>query len=247
MSLLSLCQDVIAETGYGTPPVSIIGNSDAMAVQLLALANASAKKVMREHNWQSLINVYTATTTADSDELVSFNSNGLNIIGDTAWNTDTFYPVGTVMTLSQLNNLKYSIGSNSSLCRHITLVKDIVRIQPTPTVTGETISFFVVAKYPVWSSQYSNYLPYFQLDADTTLVPEHLVGLCLKWMLIKAKGFDYSEEYNEYQRSLQLAIARDTPSGELNDSRLTGGLFSQNGINIGNITASDYVDSGYVE
>lgn len=39
------------------------------------------------------------------------------------------------------------------------------------------------------------------MDDDTSLVPERLVRMGLKWRIKHAKGLDYSEDFNVYENA----------------------------------------------
>ena len=51
MSLLTICQNVITELGFGASPASVIGNNDALTAQCLALARRAVKDIQaRQQN-----------------------------------------------------------------------------------------------------------------------------------------------------------------------------------------------------
>ena len=54
MSLLTLCQEVVDETGIGSTPSTIISNTDPLAVQLLATAKGEVVRLSRRHTWQAI-------------------------------------------------------------------------------------------------------------------------------------------------------------------------------------------------
>lgn len=239
MSLISICQDVIAETGYGTPPVSIIGNSDALAVQLLALANKAGNEIAKQHTWSWMIRQSYIITVANTDTYLLnvpaieaiipesiYQGNGVEIYDDYGlpFALNQNRPVGS-LTSKQFGILKNSgtlapdtisfrvVSNRSSYGKSVVII-------PMPTVSGIFYIYEYHSKMWVYRSSPSGEDSKFALDSDVVMgFPEELLALSLKWRIIKAKGFDYSEDYNEYQRALQLAIARDAPSETLNDTR----------------------------
>jgi len=61
-------------------------------------------------------------------------------------------------------------------------------------------------------------------DTDTGLLDEDLMSLGIEWRYLKAKGFDYSEEFVTYERSVQEEMSHDRghPIINLETSRIGG-------------------------
>jgi hypothetical protein len=51
----------------------------------------------------------------------------------------------------------------------------------------------------------------FTLDTDSFLVERELLKLGLAWRWRKAKGYDYTEEYEEYESRLAETLGNDVP------------------------------------
>ena len=236
MSLLTVIQGAITESGFGSAPVSVIGNTDALAVQCLALANRAGKVIATAHNWQNLIRPYTLTTVAGQEVYDGPNTNQstsvARFIGDTMWDSTNFLPVGGAITPQEWMTLKYGVGGTLSLSTRkfkVALDSSVngydaavpmkIHLYPTPTTNGEVL----VAEYVSsgWAIHPDvSYIGLGLAGSDNCMFafPEHLLEQSLIWRLRRAKGFDYTEEYNEYKEQLALAIARDTPAPMLNFS-----------------------------
>ena len=65
-TLLSICQSALREIGDFAVPSAIVGSTDPIAVQLLALAQRSGKTLAADHKWQVLLKTYTFPTVAST-------------------------------------------------------------------------------------------------------------------------------------------------------------------------------------
>ena len=53
------------------------------------------------------------------------------------------------------------------------------------------------------------YSAYGTTDTDVALIDEDLITMGLKWRFLRQKGLPYSEEFGDYERAAQRAMARD--------------------------------------
>lgn len=217
MSLLSVIQDVISENGFGARPVSIIGNSDALAVQCLALANDSVQQIRAAHNWQSML-VQTIVLTSANGEYYPLENQGEfatfgfdSFVPDAAWDSTNNLPLIGPISEAKYAALKNGNVALTSNTRYWKLAFNWIHIFPIPTVDNDNLTFRFYAKNAViyYSGVDPVYSERFTQDSATTKFPERLLHLALKYKLRKAKGFDYAEEYNDYKEQLAIAIAKD--------------------------------------
>lgn len=236
MSLLTCIQAAVSESGFGTAPVSVFGNTDALTVQCLALANRAGQVISTAHNWQNMIQPGTITTvsgqeTYDGPFTTAGTGSLFRILGDTFWDSTNFLPVNGSISAQEWQTLKYGLGGTLSLgnrrfrvaydsaASHGFTMYPKIHVVPTPAVNGEVLVYEYFNPGWVVAVNYGGAaVGTFLSDNDLTLFPEHLLQLSLVWRLRRAKGFDYSEEYNEYKEALSLAIARDSPAPMLNFS-----------------------------
>lgn len=212
MSLLTACQAVVKETGLGSSPSTIISNTDPTAVQLNALAERSAKKLAKM-NWQRMIREQTITTSI-SLEQYSLPSDWARYISDTAWDTTNYWPMRGSIDPAMWQALKRGLVSES-IRKRFRLFGNMVKIYPTPTA-ADVLIFEYLRNTPWVASDGTTYKTAATNDADTTVFPEHLLELDLKWRWQEAKGADYTEAFNEAEREIAKAFAQDTPAYALN-------------------------------
>lgn len=216
MSLLTICQNSVDALGFGGRPASIIGNSDALARQMLAILNSQViKYLLRKHTWQALTNLHTITTVA-SDDNYALPSDWDRYISDTFWDTTNYRTMGGSVTPQEWRYLKHSIVASSSFHRRIRVYRDQVYIYPTPTANNDSLVAEYVSNKPVLNFEGDTYRTQFSADTDTLEIDEQLAELQLQWRLLKAKGLDYAEALNGAERALEVAIAHDTPALAVN-------------------------------
>jgi hypothetical protein len=216
VSLLTSCQAVVRETGAGDVPATIISNTDATAVQLNALAERAAKKIAKL-NWEKMLREHTITTVA-SQENYALPTDWARYLGDTAWDATNYWPMNGSIDPSLWQALKRGIVTISTR-RRFRLRGGEVLLMPTPSASGDTLIIEYVRNTP-WVNG-STYRVTATADADTTVFPEELLDLDLKWRWLRAKGLDYGDERDEADRRIAEMYAQDTPAPTLNFGYVT--------------------------
>jgi hypothetical protein len=101
-------------------------------------------------------------------------------------------------------------------------------VDPTPTVTGDTLVFEYVSLN--WCQQSDGTAQSaWTADINTGILDENLLEMDLKWRFTKAKGLEYAEDKREFELELAQALARDGGAavlnmGEVSDLWLTANL-----------------------
>lgn len=208
MSLLTACQAVIREIGLGTAPATIISNTDATAIQLNALAEAAVRRLSKP-NWEKLLREHTITTAA-STEGYALPSDWARYVSLTAWDATNYWPMRGSLDPETWNALKRGIVA-TSVRRRFRLRGGQVLIFPTPS-SIDTLVIEYARNTPWTDSTGVTYRVVATNDADITVFPEHLLILDLKWRFKHAKGLDYTEDFNEAEREISLALAQDAPA-----------------------------------
>ncbi len=89
----------------------------------------------------------------------------------------------------------------------------MVRFIPTPTA-GDTIAFEWISKY--WCTGAGGDAATWAADADTAYLDEEIMAQGVVWRWQAAKGLEYAESYNKYERLIADATARDAGKQALN-------------------------------
>lgn len=207
MTLLTICQDAVNEIGDFEVPSTIVNNTNQTAVQLLALAKREIRTLARRHDWSDLVTVHTFATVADTQSY-SLPSDFGWIISESVWDRTNDWKVRGPLTPSQWEQAQATdIASAAWLWWRI--FGGSMYLYPTPsavaTIAYEYVSSNLTSAGNTWTA-----------DSDTFLLDEELATLGVRWRYLKAKGFPYEEEFNEYEMEVKKAIARDGGSTGLN-------------------------------
>ena len=213
MSLLTVCQNTVSSLNFGGSPASIIGNTDALARQMLAILGEIVPALTGRHDWQALIEDHTITTVA-ATETYALPSDFSRYVTETFWDATNYWPMRGSMDPQTWQALKRGLVA-ATIRKRYRIKGSLVYIYPTPTAVESLVAEYVSSK-PILDNDGSTQKAAFAEDADTFLLPERLLQLELKWRLLEAKGLDYAEAMNFSEREIEKAIAQDTPSHTIN-------------------------------
>ena len=82
---------------------------------------------------------------------------------------------------------------------------------PVPTIAGETISFNYYTKNWIYQSVGDVYQDTFQDDTDAPLLDARLIILGTVWRWKHARGLEYGQDFDNYERAVADKTARDGP------------------------------------
>lgn len=213
MSLLSACQAVAGETGLGSVPTTVIGNTDPGVVQLYYLAIRAAEEIGKR-NWQRMCAEHSFQTVNGTEDY-ALPSGWARYIGDTAWDADNYWQMAGSLSPELWNTLKRSIVTAPQSRKAFRVRGNKVLIYPTPTSADDLVIEYV-RNTPWLDTTGVTWRTLPTADTDITAFPETLLALDMKWRLAKAKGMPYEEDYNEAQNAIDKAFAQDTPAPTLN-------------------------------
>jgi len=227
MSLLTMIQDVALSIGLineTSDLTSIIGNTDPTVNQLRSLANKEGKDLRKRYDWQALTveTTFSTTNTNLQGTLVSIAGAGYgHIISNTLWDRTHSRPIRGSISNQRWAALE-GATANGTYSEHQIRNKSLYAI-PAPGSATATWAFFYYSKYWCQDSGGTGQERW-AADDDTGILDEDLMALGIEWRYLKAKGFDYSEEFNTYERQVQEDILhdRDHPVINLETSRIGG-------------------------
>lgn len=213
MSLLTLCQTVAEECGYGVP-ASIVGNTDDTAIQLLALAN-KAGKALAKKPWQALQSEHTFSTVAGTETYVLPSDYGW-YTNNTAWDATNYWQLRGSLSAADWRAYKNGVV-NASPRTLFRVRRNLIYLNPIPTsVRSVTIEYISNA----WcASAAAVNQSAFAADTDVTNIDEFLVMLDLTWRFLERKGVAYAEQNLEAETMIGLAMAHDVPSQPANQAQ----------------------------
>lgn len=214
MSLLTIVQNACREIGI-TAPTAVYTNADPQIVQLLALSNREGRTLLRRGRWQGCDQQSTFTTLATEIQgtMASLAGTDFNyILNDTIWNRTLLRPVfGPVSSANWQQMTAQNIAGPFNQFR---IRAGSLRFIPSPTA-GQTCAFEWMSKNWCQSSLAVGQSSW-AADTDTGILDEDLLTLGLIWRWKAAKGFDFGQDFEEYEKQVVNALGRDGGKPRLN-------------------------------
>lgn len=209
MSLLTICQAVSQEAGFGTP-TQVIGNSDDTTVMLLAVANRTGRD-LRRRAWQQLTETYTFTTVA-SQEAYSLPSDYLRIIDGTLWDRHNYWQMRGSVSPQEWQLLKSGLAQVTAR-RRVRVVGNQFLVFPTPGESGEELVYEYVSKNWVVDSLSSPtvWSDYFTDDTQESLIDEDLILIGTLYRFLERKGFAYQLVKDEFDSRVDREFGTNVP------------------------------------
>lgn len=204
MTLLTICQDVADVIGL-TRPTAIVTDTTQLPRQMLGFAKETVDELSRM-DWPVLEVAYTFPTVAGQASYtlpVDFKRE----IGDSVYAATSYTQIRGSLTASDWARQRSSMPGIGRYRFRIYGYPQKLYISPTPQVAETIVMEYQTCNKVVDST--GALKTAFTLDSDMPMVAEELVRKGLKWRLRRAKGLDYSEEFDDYEndRSTQLAQA----------------------------------------
>ena len=211
MSLLTICQNALNEiTGFEVPS-TYVGNENLTAKSCVALVQRAGKLLERRYQWVELIKEHTFTTVSGTDAY-ALPSDFRRFANMSQWDRTNFDPMFGPVTPAEWQFLKSSVAGDVGTITKWFRIKgsgsNQFFIHPTPATTGETIAFDYFSTG--WINDVSvadTFVSEFTADNDTALIDEELLTLDLKWRFLKAKGFAYQDENQEWAQMRDKILA----------------------------------------
>jgi hypothetical protein len=205
MSLLSISQEVCDVIGLARPAAIVTGN-DQLARQIFGLAKETLDE-LGLMDWP-ILQVPYSFTTVPNQTAYNLPTNFGREIGDTVFVASQYTQLRGSLTPADWQRQRDSLAQNIGRYRfRIYGLPTMLNFAPTPQVAEEvTFEYQTTIRVRQADNTYKN--TYFA-DTDVSVVPEELVKKGLKWRLRRAKGLDYSEEFDDYEiaRAQRLAQA----------------------------------------
>jgi hypothetical protein len=211
MTLLTVCQDVADVIGL-TRPTAIITGTDQLSRQMLAFAKETVEELGRM-DWPTLEIPYEFTTTPNVATYALPADFGREI-GDTAYEASQYYPLRGSLTPGDWARARNALPAQIGRYKfRIFGLPPQINITPTPQLS-DTFVFEYQTTYRV-QQQGGAYATTFNADSDTSITDEDLLRLGIKWRLRRAKGLDYSEEFNAYETMRKERLAQKLTAGSM--------------------------------
>jgi hypothetical protein len=204
MSLLTLIQGACNRLGI-TRPTAAYSSTDQQIIQLVDLAQQEGIELAKRHTWQVLTTEKTFTSIASETQTGAIPSDFDRIIDDTFFNRSQKRRVKGPLTPQEWQFHKGVVAT--TIIEAFRIRGSAILIAPTPSA-GQTFAYEYVSKNWCESSGGTDQAAW-AADTDTGILSEELMTLGLIWRWQRAKGLDYAESFDTYERQLAIATSRD--------------------------------------
>jgi len=233
MTLLSIAQRVADEVGLPRP-AALAGSTDQLARQMFALANATLEQ-LGKMNWPELDSTYSFPTVVEQ-VAYAVPADYDRFVTDTAFIATQYYQARGSLSANEWARRRNGMSSLTGWARYRVFGYPAkIQFVPAPQVVQTVVIEYVSKNLSVGDDGTAKLL--FVTDTDTSIVSEELVRMGLKWRIKHAKGLDYSEDFNAYERRTAEVFAQRLNLGSMPVAHRYGG---DEGL------ASPYIpDTGY--
>lgn len=211
MSLLTLITSVCGALSL-PQPTAVVGSTDKQVLQLFSLANEEGRDLASATQWQALTEEKTFVTTATAVQATAVPADFDRFIPNSFFNRSTRRAMTGPITpkMWQWIQAQPVYGTAYLMFRQRT---GQFLVAPTPPA-GQTIAYEYVSKNWCASALGVGQAAY-AADTDVAYLDETVMALGLRWRFLRAKGLDYAEEMETYERQKEQEIARDGGSTAL--------------------------------
>jgi hypothetical protein len=206
-SCLSIVQTICNRVGIPAPNQAV-GSTDQQIINLVALLNEEGQELAARHQWVALQTEAHYTTVGVEDQgLMETIAPGLGyIINDTIWNRSLRRPVfGPKTPQGQQQQKAFAINGPWS---NFWIKGNHLYMYPVP-VAGQDCYFDYSTRYWLTDSTGATGREEFGNDADIPRLEWILLVLGTVWRWKKLKGFEYSEDFNTYERRVMDAMGKE--------------------------------------
>ena len=239
MSLLTMIQDVALSLGLineESDLTQVMANTDPTINQLRALANKEGRDLSSRYDWSGTIRgaVFLTTTSTTLQGTFQEGRSALkfiattgfpfsHIIANSMWDRTNSRPIPGSITHQKVQQ---SLATNTA-GPFIEYYENDKSLTFYPATGSATATIAYMYKSSAWvkdSSLSDTWQEKWLADDDVGILDENIMALGIEWRYLKSKGFDYSEEFNSYERRVQEAILHDRshPVINLETSRIGG-------------------------
>lgn len=191
-------------------PSSVVNTADPNVRQIRALLLEAGNSIALRGEWSRLTHEEVHTTVAQEDQGSIYDITASSatafrkIKNETFWDRTDKLPIYPINPI-EWQRVKATIAAQPRY--RYRLVRGRLLFTPTPPA-GHSVAFEWVSKWWIQSS-IGTIKERFTDNTDTFLVERELLKLGLTWRWKKAKGFDYTEEYEEYETRLSETLGHD--------------------------------------
>lgn len=207
LTALEIVQRTVNLLGITTAPTSIVGTTDPQITNLLAILNDAGQDLASRHNWSSLMETMSFTSTG-----VDPQAEPLPADYDRTRSNASLWRSGSLLTPLS--------GPCPPDIWHRLLVMPGIRfpgywrmfggnIEIIGAPSGETVTVEYMGNGWVTDGENGAVKTSASKDSDTFKLPSRLLSLAMIWNWRSTKGLTYAEELTSFERQFERDVAAD--------------------------------------
>lgn len=211
MSLLTVAQQTCDVIGLVRPSAVVTG-TDQLSRQILGLARETLTE-LGLMDWPILEIPYTLTTIVGQSAYDLPGDWGREV-GDTVYVASQYSQLRGSLTPADWARQRDSLQIQQGRYRFRIFGLPLkLQLTPAPQVAEDvTLEYQTTARV---RQNDGTYKETFYADSDVSIVPEDLLAKGLKWRLRRAKGLDYSEEFDDYEKDRFARLSQALQLGSM--------------------------------
>jgi len=163
----------------------------------------------------SLITVSNAATATSTNTNLAFGQQAYSLPADydfmisgTQWDRGYRWQIFGPLTPQEWQVLKSGLSPTGPR-RRFRLMAGMFYLDPVPYDSNLLVYEYYSTSFALTAGSSTSPTNAFSGDTDTYVLPDDLMILGLQWRYKRAKGLDYTQEFDTYTRALQRELGRD--------------------------------------
>jgi hypothetical protein len=205
MTLLELIQGFCRRQGLPIPNTAY-NSTEAGVIQLVGLLEEIGVDSASRGFWESLVaeTTWTSVATESQGNITTLASDGFRyILNKTIWDRTQQLPIYGPLNPQEWQGLKAMVVSGPQYQYRIR--GGLLLINPVMPA-GHTLAFEYVSSN--WVTDDSVNYSKVQSDDSTFRIPDDVLLVGLRWKWKYEKGYDYTEDFNSFERMINDSLAR---------------------------------------
>lgn len=216
-SIVDIVRTVARRVNINSNFSSVVGSSDPQITNMLFLAEQEGQELAARYPWQVLTREKTFQSVVDqlqgtigeTDSIILTPADNYDyIMNDTMWFVDSRIPILGPNT-SETWQARQTMGVTGPYPRYRIRGNEVLFL-PSPTLV-EDVTFEFYTKNWIHQDTGDVFKDVFTDDTDTVLLDSRLVTLGCLWRWKAARGLDYAQDFDTYERAVADKTARDGP------------------------------------
>lgn len=199
-------------------PVSYVGSTDALAIQVLELLTEGGRELATTGNWQMFQRTWTFSTTPPTLNY-DIPQDVRELLPSTGWNLTARVPLIGPISPQQWALLEARQLGGTTLYMQFVPEQDQLQFYFVPSDVQNISIKYVGRGWVRDDATSTTYRDYIDNDNDIILYDSNLMQMMVKLKWRENKGFDTTRQQKNFDDYLAVVKAKDCVSPDLNISR----------------------------